>query len=71
MKNSAEIFNEIIDNRRSYRLFDTGHSMPVDVVKRSLAPAIKSPNSSNMQLWEFYRVKSKQAVQEVARICLS
>jgi len=70
MKKHADIFNEIVNNRRSYRLFDTEFLLPKEVVQRSLERAIKSPNSSNMQLWEFYRVKSKQAVEEVAKICL-
>ena len=70
MKTHADIFNEIVNERRAYRLFDTEFSLPKEVVQRSLERAIKSPNSSNMQLWEFYRVKSKQAVEEVAKICL-
>ena len=71
MNKAAEIFNELVDQRRSYRLFDTDHSMPNEVVQRSLERAIKSPNSSNMQLWEFYRVKSPKALKVVAKICLS
>lgn len=71
MKKHAEIFNEIVNERRSYRLFDTEIEIPEDEVKRSLERAIKSPNSSNMQLWEFYRIKSKKAVEEVAKICLN
>lgn len=71
MKKQAEIFNEIVNERRSYRLFDTEIEMPKDVVKRSLERAIKAPNSSNMQLWEFYRIKSKKTIGEVAKICLN
>lgn len=71
MKESAKIFNDIVDRRRSYREFETGFTLPEGVVKRSLERAIKAPNSSNMQLWEFYRIKSKKAIAEVAKICLN
>ena len=71
MKDSSEIFDEIVNKRRSYREFDSEYEMPDSVLKKSLERAIKSPNSSNMQLWEFYRIKSKKAREEVAKICLS
>lgn len=71
MDNHSVIFDEIVNNRRSYRLFDTNYILPKEVVQKSLERAIKSPNSSNMQLWEFYRVKSRKSVEEVAKICLS
>jgi len=71
MDNHSAVFDEIVNNRRSYRLFDTNYILPKEVVQKSLERAIKSPNSSNMQLWEFYRIKSQQAVEEVAKICLN
>lgn len=71
MDNHSVTFDEIVNNRRSYRLFDTNYILPKEVVQKSLERAIKSPNSSNMQLWEFYRIKSQKAVEEVAKICLS
>jgi len=71
MKETAKIFNKIVDDRRSYRLFDTEVEMPEGIVKRSLDRAIKSPNSSNMQLWEFYRIQNKDNLKKVAEICLS
>jgi len=71
MTNNSEIFNQIVDKRRAYREFDTNFDFPESVVKNSLERAIKSPSSSNMQLWEFYRIKSKEALEEVARLCLN
>lgn len=71
MANNSEIFNQIVDKRRAYREFDTNFELPDFVVKNSLERAIKSPSSSNMQLWEFYRIKSKKAIKEVAKICLN
>jgi nitroreductase len=70
MEKSAEIFDEIVNRRRSYRVYDTEHIMPEEIVKRSLERATLAPNSSNMQLWEFYRIKSKDALKEVSQICL-
>ncbi len=71
MNTPASIFDKIVDKRRSYRLFQKDFIIPESVVSKSLERAIKSPNSSNMQLWEFYRIKSKEAKEEVAKICLS
>jgi len=71
MRNQSEIFNQIVDKRRAYREFDPEFDLPESVVKNSLERAIKSPSSSNMQLWEFYRIKSKEAKKEVAKICLN
>lgn len=70
MQNQAQIFDQIVDRRRSTRAFDANYELPEEVVKRSLERAIKSPNSSNMQLWEFYRVRTQAAIDEVAKICL-
>jgi nitroreductase len=36
-------------------LFDQDHNFDHETVKRSLELAILSPNSSNLQTWEFYR----------------
>ncbi len=71
MEHNSEIFDQIVDSRRAYREFDTNFDLPESVVKNSLERAIKSPSSSNMQLWEFYRIKSKEAIKEVARLCLN
>lgn len=71
MENHSEIFNQIVERRRSNREFDSEFKMPEEVVRKSLERAIKSPNSSNMQLWEFYRIKSERALKEVAKICLN
>ncbi len=71
MNESAKIFDQIVDKRRAYREFDTNFDLPDFVVKNSLERAIKSPSSSNMQLWEFYRIKSKEGIKEVAEICLN
>lgn len=71
MNTTANIFNQIVEKRRSYREFEKGYKLPEGLIERSLARAIKSPNSSNMQLWEFYRIRSEEALEEVGKICLS
>lgn len=63
-------FQEIIDSRRSNRKFDPLVEVPDDVIKRSLERAILSPNSSNMQLWEFYWIKNKEEREKYTALCL-
>ncbi len=70
MENNAIIFDQIVNQRRSIRLFDTEHPYDKSIVQRSLERAILSPNSSNMQLWEFYRIISPQAKATVADLCM-
>jgi nitroreductase len=66
-----QTFDKIVNKRRAYREFDTDVVLPETVVRNSLQNAILSPSSSNMQLWEFYRIRSKKALKEVAEICLN
>ena len=70
MENQAEIFDKIVERRKSYRAFDLENQIPDEVVKRSLERAILSPNSSNMQLWEFYIVKKEEDKEKLTEICL-
>lgn len=63
-------FQEIVENRRSIRRFDAEHVFDHGAVKRSLELAILSPNSSNLQLWEFHRIKSTEKRKEFANYCL-
>ena len=63
-------FQEIIDRRRSNRKFDPLVEVPYEVIKRSLERAILSPNSSNMQLWEFYWIKNKEEREKYTALCL-
>jgi len=63
-------FQEIINKRRSNRKFDPLVEVPDEVIKRSLERAILSPNSSNMQLWEFYWIKSETEKSKYQALCL-
>lgn len=71
MQESAKTYNEIVNNRKSYRVFDAENPISNEVVKRSLERAILSPNSSNMQLWEFYIINTEASKKAVAEICLN
>jgi nitroreductase len=63
-------FQEIINRRRSNRKFDPLVEVPAEVIKRSLERAILSPNSSNMQLWEFYWIRSEEEKKKFGDLCL-
>ena len=63
-------FEEIIQRRRSNRKFDANVEVPDDVIKRSLERSILSPNSSNMQLWEFQWIKDPALKDAFIGLCL-
>jgi nitroreductase len=63
-------FEEIIQRRRSNRKFDANIEVPDDVIKRSLERSILSPNSSNMQLWEFQWIKDPALKDSFTALCL-
>ncbi|MFM7913621.1 MAG: nitroreductase family protein, partial [Bacteroidota bacterium] len=67
----SQSFQEIVDFRRSNRLFDTNTPVPEEVIQRSLERAALSPNSSNMQLWEFHWIKSEEALDSMGPLCLN
>ena len=66
-----EVFQQIVDYRRSNRKFDPTIKVPNEVIERSLNRAILSPNSSNMQLWEFHWINSPAALEQMLPICLN
>jgi nitroreductase len=70
MLDEASVFEQIVRSRRSMRIYDNEIQYNPEIVKKSLELAILSPNSSNMQLWEFYRIRSEQAKKVMAHNCL-
>ena len=70
MPDTKTVFRELINSRRSIRKYDQETEFDHDAVARSLELATLSPNSSNMQLWEFHRVISKQKREQLAEICM-
>ena len=70
MQKEAQLFDDIVKARRSVRIYNDKAPFDSDAVKRSLERAILAPNSSNLQLWEFYCVKTKSKKEELAKYCL-
>ncbi len=67
----SSAFDKIVDSRRSNRRFDENIHIPDDIIRKSLERATKAPNSSNMQLWEFYWIKSNEMKQKMIPLCLN
>jgi nitroreductase len=70
MNSPADSFNQIVNERRSVRIFDAEAEFDNQAVQRSIERAILSPNSSNMQLWEFYRVSTKENLKKMTPLCM-
>ncbi len=61
---------EILNYRRSVRVFDKNRPLDPEKVKHCLELATLAPNSSNMQLWEFYQITQPALLAEMAKACL-
>ncbi|MFZ4714794.1 MAG: nitroreductase family protein [Bacteriovoracaceae bacterium] len=61
-------FDHVIKNRRSVRVY-TDEVVPETVVKKALEHALLAPNSSNLQAWEFYWVKSPEKKSLLVEAC--
>jgi nitroreductase len=61
---------EAIRRRRSTRIFNKEYKIPISEVKECLALSHLAPNSSNMQLWEFYHINDPEAMERLASACL-
>ena len=61
---------EIINYRRSIRHYK---NLPIDSekVKHCLELATLAPNSSNMQLWEFYHIANSDILKKLSVACLN
>ena len=68
--NDQEIFSAWCTKRRSNRKFDRNEPVPDEVVEHSLQLAALSPNSSNMQLWEFVWIRSDDMKSLMIPLCL-
>lgn len=62
-------FFDVINARRSVRRF-TPKTVPDEVIQKAFEAALKAPNSSNLQPWEFYWFKSSEKKSELAQACL-
>lgn len=61
--------SEAINYRRSVRKYDPEKPIDSKVVKKCLEHAVLAPNSSNMQLWEFYHVTSADKLKRLVPLC--
>jgi nitroreductase len=61
---------EIINYRRSVRHYST---QPIDSkrVKHCIELSTLAPNSSNMQLWEFYHITNPEILKKISVACLN
>jgi nitroreductase len=69
-KLDAEAFYEVVNTRRSVRIF-AKDEVPEEVILRCVDAAQKAPNSSNLQCWEMYRAASSDSRVRLAEACLN
>jgi nitroreductase len=62
-------FEETIHYRRSVRNY-TSDAIDTAKVKHCIELATLAPNSSNMQLWEFYHITNPETLKQIAVACL-
>lgn len=70
MKNNTSLI-DAINYRRSVRIYDESKEIDSEIVKKCIQQATLAPNSSNMQLWEFHHVISKNILNKLAIACLN
>ena len=68
--NNPEEFTKLVHARRSVRKY-TDEIIPDHIVDACLDLALLAPNSSNLQTWEFYRIKTASVKEKVVRACFS
>lgn len=62
--------DEVLNYRRSVRVYDKKKEIDTEKVKHCLELATLAPNSSDMQLWEFYHITQPELMAKVSRACL-
>lgn len=67
---SPQEFRKIVENRRSIRKYD-GTKVPESVMRDCLELALLAPNSSNLQPWEFYWVRTPSKKSELVKFCFN
>tara|TARA_B100001758_G_scaffold201272_1_gene180248 strand:- start:1150 stop:1857 length:708 start_codon:yes stop_codon:yes gene_type:complete len=63
-------FFDVVNKRRSVRKF-TNTEVPEVVMRKCLKASILAPNSSNLQPWEFYWIRSVKKREQVVEACFS
>jgi nitroreductase len=67
---SAAEFRKVVENRRSIRVYDET-PVPESVMRDCLDLALLAPNSSNLQPWEFYWVRTPEKKKKLVEYCFS
>ena len=62
--------DEIINYRRAVRVYDENADYNPEITKKCIERATLAPSSSNMQLWEFYKVSTEEKKQKITTFCL-
>lgn len=62
-------FEEVVNYRRSVRHYKDS-PIDTDKVKKCLELAVLAPNSSNLQLWEFYHIVNPEILKKLSIACL-
>jgi nitroreductase len=62
-------FSDAVKKRRSVRKFDPTKPLDAKIVKHCIELATLAPNSSNMQLWEFYHITSPDKLKKMSEFC--
>lgn len=64
-------FEEILNHRRSVRNYAPDKELDTEKVKHCIELATLAPNSSNMQLHEFYHITNPEIIKRLAVACLN
>ncbi|MDO9261974.1 MAG: nitroreductase family protein, partial [Flavobacteriaceae bacterium] len=62
-------FEEALQFRRAVRTYDAEKPIDTAIVKKCIEQATLAPSSSNMQLWEFHHIISKETNKKLAEYC--
>ncbi|HEX5742457.1 MAG TPA: nitroreductase family protein [Flavobacteriaceae bacterium] len=62
-------FEEALHYRRAIRNYDATKPIDTAIVKKCIEQATLAPSSSNMQLYEFHHIISKETNQKLAEFC--
>ena len=68
---SEKKVSEAIEYRRSVRVFDNKKDIDPRVVKKCIEQATLAPNSSNLQLWEFYHIIDADQIKRITTACFN
>ena len=67
---NSDDFTKLVNSRRSCRVY-TDEAVPEEIIQKCIDLALLAPNSSNLQPWQFYWVKSKDKRKLLDKYCLN